>query len=122
MKRIYLSPTGEVRLPTPEEKSHYGVALTVLGPDWKGDAEAAYAEMWKRGWVRAVDYGDKVYAERYLLGSPVRLAELLPCQRAWIEGLALSGKSLFWNDKLFSLTSEGNRGQAAALVRRLVEI
>lgn len=120
MQRIYLSPAGEVRLPTPEERSHYGVARTVLGPDWQGNAEDAYAAMWQAGWVRVVDYGDRVFAERYLNGRPVPLAELTRPQRAWLEDLVLAGKPLFWNDQLFSLTSEAQQGQAAGLVARLV--
>ena len=88
------------------ENSHYGIAKTELGADWRGDADDAYAEMWNRGWVRVVDYGDKLYAERYEKGRAVKLAELTPAQRAWLDDQALAGKQFFWNDKLFSQTTE----------------
>jgi hypothetical protein len=72
MRRIYLSAAGQAKLPQPGENSHYGMARTELGQDWRGSADDAYAEMWNRGWVRVVDYGDKVYAERYADGRPVK--------------------------------------------------
>jgi hypothetical protein len=121
MKRIYLSPTGEVRLPRGSENSHFGMAKTELGPAWSGDAEDAYAEMWSQGWVRVVDYGDKVYAERSVMGRPVELKALTVSQRAWLENQLMSGKQLFWNDTQFSLTTENCLGQASEIVCRLTE-
>ena len=119
MMRIYLSPAGEARLPKADENSHYGVAQTELGPLWSGSDDDAYAEMWKRGWVRVADYGEKLYAERYVDGRPVKLADLTRAQRAWLVDQVLAGKQLFWNDKLFSLTTENRLGQASEIVRRL---
>jgi hypothetical protein len=116
MKRIYLSADGIVRQPTAAENSHYGIARTELGPLWAGDADDAYGEMWQRGWLRVVDFGDKVYAEKYLSGSPVPLTGLPRAQREWLEDVVISGKQLFWNDRLFSLTAENKLGQAQAVV------
>ncbi len=120
MKRLYLSPTGAVRPPTEDENSHYGIAQTELGPTWAGNSEDAYIAMWEREWVRVVDYGDKVYAERYVEGLPVMLTDLPRKQREWLEGVVLSGKALFWNEELFSLTSEAKQGQTPDLVSRLM--
>jgi hypothetical protein len=119
MIRIYLSPSGEVRLPGAGENSHFRIAKMALGPAWSGDAEDAYAEMWNRGWVRVVDYCDKVYAERHVKGHPVELKDLTVIQRAWLENQVMSGKQFFWNDTLFSLTTENRLGQASEIVRRL---
>ena len=70
--------------------------------------------------MRVVDYGDKVYAERYVEGLPVMLTDLPRKQREWLEGVVLSGKALFWNEELFSLTSEAKQGQTPDLVSRLM--
>jgi len=73
-----------------------------------------------RGWVRVVDYGDKVYAERYADGRPVKLADLTHAQCAWLEDQVLAGKELIWNDQVFSLTTESRSGQASELVAQLI--
>ncbi|HZM05949.1 MAG TPA: hypothetical protein VFC44_23350 [Candidatus Saccharimonadales bacterium] len=119
VKRIYLSTSGQERLPRPEENSHFGIAKTELGPSWSGDAEDAYDEMWNRGWVRVVDYGNKVYAERYADGLPVNLTDLTALQRTWLDNQVQSGKDLFWNDGFFRLTAENRLGQVSEIVPQL---
>ena len=119
MTRIYLSKSGQVLVPT-AGNSHYALAISELGPDWRGSADEAYAAMWQLGWVRAVDYGDKIYAERYLDGVPVKIADLSKAQRAWLEDQVLAGKQLIWNDVVFSLTSEAKQGQTDDLVNKLI--
>jgi len=95
------------------------MALTTLGPAWRGTADDAYAAMWNLGWVRVVDYGDKMHAERYDDGRPAKLADLTDAQRAWLEDQVLAGKELIWNDQVFSLTTESRSGQSSELVAQL---
>jgi hypothetical protein len=119
MKRIYLSPDGEARVATAAENSHYGMAKSILGVG-SIDAEDAYASMWNLGWVRVCDYDDRVFAERYVGGVPVKLGTLFKAQRAWLEDQVLAGKQLVWNDQLFSLTAENKLGHTAQLVKQLI--
>lgn len=107
MARAYLKTNGELALPAPGETGHYEIAKRELGPAWKGDSEDAYAEMWQRGYVRIITTSDKVYAEQYILGIPTKVYDLTRAQRAWLEDQTLSGKQLFWNDKLFESTRDG---------------
>lgn len=123
MRRIYLDKNGKERLPTLEEKSHYGMALTILrgiDPQWTGDTEDAYAAMWKLGWIRIVDYGEKLYAEQYRGGNPVDWRQLPRAQREWLEDQKLLGKEVRWNDALFESSREGRSGQVDAVVRTLL--
>src|SRR4051812_26318306 len=107
MKRLYLLPDATERTPTPEERSHHGIAKTELGADWNGTAEDAYVAMWTRGWVRVVEHPDRVYAEMYLDGQPVPLANLTNAQRLWLERKMANGKAVVWNSAAFRSTREG---------------
>ena len=123
MTRIYLSKDGKVRSPTAAENSHYGMARSILGPDWKGDTEDAYIAMWNLGWVRVVELDQSVFGERYVNGQPVLWAELTPAQVGWFEDQATHGKKLVWNDAVFESTRE-NKGcarQAGGLVERALQ-
>jgi hypothetical protein len=109
MKRIYLLPDGSERIPTPEERSHHGIALSELGSDWSGDTEDAYEAMWKRGWVRVVERQDQVYAEMWLDGQPVPLANLTSAQQLWLEDKIEHGKEIIWNSGVFRITREDEK-------------
>lgn len=85
MMKIYLSKDGVVRVPTAEEKSHYGMAKTILGGEWRGNTEDAYASMWQAGWVRVVETATKVNGEQYLNGKPVPFKQLPPEQRSGLR-------------------------------------
>ncbi len=106
--RIWLGKDGEVRVPTPAEFSHYGVAKTVLGPSWSGDTDDAYIDMWRAGWVRVrTDNHDKtVYGEKYMDGKRVPFADLSRPQRQWFEDRILEGDTLNWNSVVFEASRE----------------
>jgi hypothetical protein len=99
--KIYLRQDGLERIATAAEHSHYGIARTELGSAFSGDTEDAYAEMWKRGWVRVVEFEDRVYAERHLDGKPVDWEILPRVEREWLEQKKVSGKLVFWNHAAF---------------------
>ena len=105
MMKIYLSKDGVVRVPTAEEKSHYGMAKTILGGEWRGNTEDAYASMWQAGWVRVVETATKVNGEQYLKGKPVPFKKLTPQQQKWFQAQCHSEeKQLIWNDQKFAIT------------------
>lgn len=96
-------------MPTIDERSHYGMAKTILGPSWVGDTEDAYITMWLLGWVRVAEYDDTVYAEKYINGEPVKWIDLPRAQREWLEDRKLEGKQVMWNDAVFESTREGKQ-------------
>ena len=96
--KIYLSHDGVARVATACENSHYGMAKAIL--KIPGDSEDMYAEMWRQGWVRVVELDDRVDAEKYLNGTPVRFEDLPRAQIEWLEDRALQGKTLCWNSKV----------------------
>jgi hypothetical protein len=105
MMKLYLSKDGVVRVPTAEEKSHYGMAKTILGGEWRGNTEDAYASMWQAGWVRVVETATKVNGEQYLNGKPVPFKKLTPKQKKWFEAQCHpGGRLLIWNDQKFANT------------------
>ena len=105
--RKYLRPDGTERLPTEQENSHYGMARTELGADWKGDAEDAYAAMWNLGWVRVVEHAEEVHAECYRNG-PVPVRDLSAAQQLWLRNKEVyEHKAVRWNGVAFAATREG---------------
>ena len=106
--KLYLSLVGTVRAPAPGEYGHLDMARAILGSDWHGDVEDAYAAMWNAGWVRVVDSPHTLFAEQWRDGKPVDFADLPPVQRAWLhEHSVQAGKEFVWNARAFALTREG---------------
>lgn len=106
--RYYLAADGTERLATTQEASHYGIAKTELPK--RGlpvpNADTAYGEMWRLGYVRMLDRGDRAYAEMYSGNGPVPFEKLTNAQRRYLLDLA-SKKPLFYNDAVFESTREG---------------
>ena len=111
-EQIYLSIEGTPRVPTRQETSHYWMAKAILGVD--GTVDDMEAAMWNRGWVRVVDYGDRLFAEQSQGGKPVDFQSLPAAQRKWLEDQVATGKTLVWNDKVFGSMRETMQGHPPA--------
>lgn len=104
--RFYLKPDGTARYLQGDERSHYGIAKTILGS--VGDTEEAYAAMWNMGWIRVAESPDTVLAEIYRDGRAVPVSEITPAQRSWLEDKKyLDKKSVEYNSANFQSTREG---------------
>ncbi|MCI0534813.1 MAG: hypothetical protein L0Z50_06270 [Verrucomicrobiales bacterium] len=101
MRRIYLAPDGTEHLPSDEREGHYKIAEIVLKRAGLpvGDAEECYAAMWSLGYVRVVDDGECVFAERYINGCPIREDEFTLPQRAYFQTLREIGRNVFLNQR-----------------------
>lgn len=104
-KRFYLLPDGTERHLEGDERSHYGIAKSVLGS--VGDTEDAYAAMWNRGWIRVAESALQVLAEIYRDGKPVSTQDLTDQQWSWLEDKKYAEKkAVEFNSAKFQSTRE----------------
>ena len=101
MRRLYLGPDGTEHIPPDQTGGHYAIASAYLSRAGLpvGDADDCYIAMWSRGFVRVLDQGDQVVAERYANGRPCGLEDLTEAQQAFFQRLRAAGRRIVFKGR-----------------------